>query len=811
MDNRAVATAAAAQVPAVQAWRGKAVLRWPLTADATAAIGLLGASLLFYYPLVFLGRALVDYDAFVYFYPQRVFMARSLLAGKIPLWDPDLFSGAPFLANPQTAVLYPPSWLFLIGPPYTIYTVQLVLHAFLAAFFTYLLARHAFGTIPMAAAVGGLAYAFGGFAVGQAGHLNQISAAAWLPAVLLAYHRFVVTRQPHWLGLGAIALALQLLAGHPQETYMTLIVLGLFGVFTAPWSNLPRLVLSGVGGAGLCLLGGLLSAAQLLPTLELAPLSIRGAGVNWNDAVAGSLPSYLAVRALLPPYWIRVPYTEYLGYVAVTAVALALLAVVTGRFRRVLFGAIVSAIGLFLALGENTDVYAWAFSVIPGFDTFRVPARWLLLWAFGAALLAALGADWIGRGSRIRARSHWFWLRAAVLFAIVYVALKWQVDNGEAFATRRSPIIFATITLATLAIAALPYVGRRGLAVSLLVLMTGAEQWAAAETSPARQAPPPAFTQGESVDWLRAHGATEQDRLLSMARPEYVPGIENALRTELSSLPSHTVDLVLAAQKWNDTLTPNVPMQYGLSTADGYDGGVLPLLRWLHLSGLVVQSPRPDGVLLTRLDAVPSDRTLDLLGVRYVITNGDGTASAGLQMVDFGDLRLFVRPEPVPLSLVILGVTPASDENAALSRMAASDFDPNREVVIEGAGVTPVTPSDAGTAVTPDMVTAERWHASVSLAQPGYLLQREAWYPGWRARVDGVNTPLVRADSVFRAVPLSAGTHDVEIYFDSSSFKRGALLTGAGVVVIIVLFAWRPIIRTRVQSLRRTSPHTSAN
>ena len=84
-------------------------------------------------------------------------------------------------------MLYPPSWLFLLGPVQAVYTAQLVLHAFLAAFFTYLLARRAFGLLPLAAAVAGLAYAFGGFAVGQVGHLNQISAAAWLPAVLLAY------------------------------------------------------------------------------------------------------------------------------------------------------------------------------------------------------------------------------------------------------------------------------------------------------------------------------------------------------------------------------------------------------------------------------------------------------------------------------------------------------------------------------------------------------------------------------------------------------------------------------------------------
>ncbi|HTD79781.1 MAG TPA: hypothetical protein VK898_19250, partial [Chloroflexota bacterium] len=235
MDRLAATATAATPRVRVEGWRRILPIGWSVSPDASAAAGLLAASLVFYYPLVFLGRALVDYDAFVYFYPQRVFLARSLLAGRIPLWDPYLFGGAPFLANPQTAVLYPPSWLFVLGPVQAVYAAQLVLHAFLASFFTYLLARHAFGVLPLAAAVGGLAFAFGGFAVGQVGHLNQISAAAWLPAVLLAYDRFVTMRRVYWLALGALALAMQLLAGHPQETYMTLIVLGIFAAVRAPW------------------------------------------------------------------------------------------------------------------------------------------------------------------------------------------------------------------------------------------------------------------------------------------------------------------------------------------------------------------------------------------------------------------------------------------------------------------------------------------------------------------------------------------------------------------------------------------------
>jgi len=605
------------------------------------------------------------------------------------------------------------------------------------------------------------------------------------------------------VALGALALALQLLAGHPQETYMTLIVLGIFGAVRAPWRRPRELAWCAVGGAGLCLLGAGLAAAQLLPTLELAPLSIRGEGVNWPDAVAGSLPPYLSVRALLPPYWVPVPSTEYLGYVGVTPIVLGLLAVLLGRGRPVLFGVLITFLGLFLALGENTGLYGLVFSVVPGFDTFRVPARWLLLWQFGAAILAALGADWLGRGASVYLRRPQVLARAVAVAGLLMVALAWQQNNGEPYAQRRTPFVFAGIAAVTLALGALPHLGRPILALGLLASLTGAELWAAADASPARQAPPPAFTPGETVDWLRAHGVTDQERLLSLARPEYVPAAENAVRAELSGLPESVVESVLVAQKWNDTLTPNLALEYGLNTADGYDGGVLPLLRWVNVSRLLVPSPRPDGVLLTRLEALPSDQLLDLLGVRYLIANAETPGRPGMQLVDFGDLRLFARPNPVPRSLVVFSSSPAESDAAALARMRRSDFDSNREVVVgpQSPLMNPQSTPALPVAVQPDAVGAERWHARISLAQPGYLLQREAWYPGWRARVDGVDTPVVRADVLFRAVPLGAGDHDVEIYFDPATFTRGALLSLVGLCITGVLLGWRwlPTMRRRGQ------------
>jgi uncharacterized membrane protein YfhO len=84
------------------------------------------------------------------------------------------------------------------------------------------------------------------------------------------------------------------------------------------------------------------------------------------------------------------------------------------------------------------------------------------------------------------------------------------------------------------------------------------------------------------------------------------------------------------------------------------------------------------------------------------------------------------------------------------------------------------------------------------MPEPGILLQREAWYPGWRARVDGSDVPVLRADVLYRAVALGAGEHDVELYFESTSFQRGLLVTLGGLMIVALLLA-APIIRTRVR------------
>src|SRR5205823_12309902 len=133
-------------------------------------------------------QVMVGYDLLTYFYPYRDFLNASLAAGHLPLWNPSLFLGVPFLANIQTGVFYPPNWLTVGLPAPQAVNVSILGHVPLAGFFLYLLLRLAWRMAWPAALAGGLVFAFSGFLSQQVGHINQLDTAAWLPLLALLLH-----------------------------------------------------------------------------------------------------------------------------------------------------------------------------------------------------------------------------------------------------------------------------------------------------------------------------------------------------------------------------------------------------------------------------------------------------------------------------------------------------------------------------------------------------------------------------------------------------------------------------------------------
>src|SRR4051812_7731993 len=201
--------------------------------DGAGALALLLLVVAFNPGLALQGQVLGGYDAFVYFYPLRSYIAEKLGQGRLPLWNPYLFAGTPYFANPQTSVLYPGTWLFAVLDTPHAYAVNFLVHLWIVGLGFYAFARLSLGLGRVAGVLGAAAFAFSGFMNGQAGHINQFSAVAWLPALALAAD--AATRRSRLLpiiGL-VVGLTLQIVAGHPQQVYMTAVMLGLVVVWRA--------------------------------------------------------------------------------------------------------------------------------------------------------------------------------------------------------------------------------------------------------------------------------------------------------------------------------------------------------------------------------------------------------------------------------------------------------------------------------------------------------------------------------------------------------------------------------------------------
>jgi hypothetical protein len=406
-------------------------------ADAGAIVLLCLLSVVFYRHIALSNRILSGGDAFTYFYPYRAYAAETIRGGSVPLWNPYLFLGVPFLANPQAAVFYPLNLAlcWLSAPKLLAWSI--VLHTALAAAFAYLYARHTLRLSPLPALLGASAFAFGGFLSGQAEHINQLNVSAWFPLLLLLWD-LRQRQRARWLallGLGA-TVGLGLLAGHTQASYISLLGLGVYALLPALpplWSPV-RWVLSrkrqpgprplrGVLWAAIapalqillelglvCLVGLALAAVQIVPTLELARLSIRSGGLEYRQAVAFSLKPLprLLRYTFLPPWGADLAavfggsyFTEYLAYVLAAVWCVGGLVPVVKRWpnslHEITFQApsikllLLGGLGIFMALGLYNPLYWVLYRVVPGFALFRVPARWLFLYALSAAMLA--GAD----------------------------------------------------------------------------------------------------------------------------------------------------------------------------------------------------------------------------------------------------------------------------------------------------------------------------------------------------------------------------------------------------------------------------------
>jgi hypothetical protein len=700
------------------------------------------------------------------------FGVSSIWQGRLPLWNPYLSSGLPFISNPQPALFYPPTWLALLVPVSKALGLIVILHLWLAGAGLYAWLRSE-GTSQAGALVGGTIFAFSGyfFVRVQAGHLGVITTNTWLPFALWAFRRATARRSWKLAILGGVPVGLSILAGHTASFLYVALGLVAYAAFRA-WERWRedrtlRATLLPVLQAGMMLATGVaLAAAQVLPLAELVMNSVRQ-GSSYDFAARFSWPPGHLLTLLVPDffgeptrtgYWGDGVYDEYILYVGILPLLLALLGLrLRHRLKPFLFALGLGA--LLLAFGEYGALHRLFYRFVPLFQSARAPARAGFLFTLAAAALAGLMMTTLQSSDRDERKLLLSPLRRSLVLTVGGITTVLVVAGFAAFAWGRE---------SDPAAGRLYHLANRMAMFLILFLMSvgllGAWRRAALSRLPL---------------WLLTLGLVVLD-LWTFGGGALQP--QDLQESGYWRIVSQAVDDAQATRvlPWGlNDFEHNGGMPFGIRSVFGYDPLVLQRYEEFITS-------LPD----------PRARTYDLLNAGYLVTTApqefEGPDAPQLVLEESG-VWVYERPGALPRAWVV-GQVEMLDDQAILARIHEPDFDPRAVALVES----PVVCASDGAGEVESLRDEEnRIRARVS-GGGGLLVLSEMHYPGWRAEVDGSPTPLVRADYVLRAVCVPPGEHHVVLIYDPPLLKVGLAVTLLTLVGLSAIVIW--------QGIRRPSP-----
>lgn len=757
----------------------------PALREKLIASGLLAAVLSLAYAPMFLGRIVYLRDLGRWAWPARAFVRDAVMSGQAPVWNPDQGLGFSVPADPLYGLFYPPNLVLLVCPLSAGLTWFWFMHLLFGAVGLATLARR-FRASPIGASVGGVAWALSGFTTSEWTSGLRMPASAWIPwcAVgFIAMLRAVDDRErPLARGVAAAAapVAFALLFG---EVFFAIMAVG-FGLTAALvwWTAVsdeaapPRQVGRAVAVTSLALaLGAGLGAASWLPATRAAAITERGHAFPRELAEAWSLEPVrlpeLVADVRMVTMFERDPTAvlEVLGgaplafglYLGGSVLALGVAAL--GRRRHVSWAlAGMSLVSFLLALGRYTPLHGIIRVLVPPLAFMRSPVKYLTLTVMSLALLASLGATRVGEDKRPR------WPRTAVLCALLLLLAAASRAAPRVFADElRSGAIHSAIGASAVLGAQLLAPCRQRLAAPALLaaigLDLGTAAWPLHRFGPAAilsEPPPMALA-------IRADAA-------SRGLPVH-PRLYRGSRVQSSILRFRDPAVQLPAVTLND----NTAGPFGIANVPGYDSAISPTFTRLVAEG------RHSNVALMRLLAID----YALLSVNDPTAAETRTGFTPL-LDPLPGARLY-RVDNVLPRVYLAGAAVVLDDEAARTTLFQPDVVGGGQVVLApGDGAAPLSgpPERAGECRMEDFRT-DRVVVTCAATRPAIAVIVEQHDPGWRATVDGAPAPLLRANTVLRAVALSPGAHRVVLEFHPPGLAGGLALSGAALVAFIACLA----------------------
>ncbi|MBU1753402.1 YfhO family protein [bacterium] len=736
-------------------------------------------------------------------FPTRGFLGRCLQYGMWPLWTPDVYCGFPVFAEGEMGGLYPLSLLlFGLFPDWIAYNYLIILNFMLSGIFFFAYAR-TIGLNKFSSFIGAIAFTFCGFFVTHLKHANLITASCWLPLLFLFVEKLLSDKRLIWAIFGGLVFACQILAGHFQMAYYSMLGAGFYLLFricsmvytkyhirpeampkkkkrqpVAQSSRLKTNLVSKdacttirdngilnslIGFALIGIIGVGLAAVQILPTYEFTGLATRAGGLSFQDAAAWPYPIENLITLIFPYYYgdpAQATYQrdiggqmtlfwENCGYVGILPLFLGIFGFCVYCTRNTfvrLFG-LMAALSLLLTLGKYTPLFELLWNYMPGLKFFRFPNRFLLLFDFSILILSGFGITFLME------RIKTFRVKRVIQGGICILVILDLFNFGMGHNPTISP-----------------------------------KTWLA---SP------------ESVKFLKEDKSTY--RIYSFGCDESWSMVHAMSKGWKGNLRLYTAH--------RGVLQPNSNMDYGIQSSDGYPAFAPKRLVTIHgfyrnMDNISLYKHSMDDPLGFAAPKPQFTKLLGIQNVKYITTFWELKSPDLIEVHqtrfkgDMPPLRIYENKVVIPRLLCVPEAEVIPDEAAIINRLTATDFDPYATVILEKTpkfGISTVEKTLHQNKAQIIDYNPLRVTIQAMMNGNGFLVLGDTWYPGWKAFVDGKETEIYRANLIFRAIALTKGEHKVEFVYTPASFNLGCWISGICLALVVLsLTGWTAILGKRL-------------
>lgn len=764
-------------------------------------LALLALCLFAAFPEVVLGSHTFYYRDFGHFAsPLAHYHRECFWRGEIPLWNPYNSCGLPHLAQWNTMCLYPGALIYLLGPmPWALGWFSLA-HLLLAGAGAYRLAHHWTGN-RFAASVAGLAFAFNGFTLHAVMWPNNVAALAWAPWLWLLIER-ACREGGRTILLAALVGAMQMLAGAPEVILFTWAIaaaLLLADGLKRKTENISQIPLTHyvLRFTSIALLITLLSAAQLLPFLDLLRHSHRGTGFDdnlyamplWGWAnffvpLFRMTPDKLGVFTHLDQQWTS-SYYPGLG-----VLALAALAVWRRREPRVWLLALIAALGVWLAMGQKAFLLDWLKTLCPPLGFIRFPIKYVLLPLMVLPYLAALALA--ERRSPSRQLSS--------------LAPTGGEDRGEGEAgTSPTAQTASPFSLRDLAVIAVVF----GLCIYFLGLHNF---WGHLHT-----------LDPDSTDSTLAEAFSAWRQLWFLGILFTALFFVSRAVSQTARIASRAVFLTVLAFN----ILTHAPRQNPTVITQAYESGVAKFSTTMprlgegramvsrEMEGFMAHAHNPDALNYcigahralfanwNLLDGVPkvngffSQFPRELSDTWWLLYGHDRPFPErfadflGITRISSSDVLFTWAHRTNTLPLVTAGAEPIfTDAASTLRELAGAGYDP-RGTVFLPKELSSVAIATNASAITRATVLSTRWDREslsieVEANAPVWVVIAQTYYHPWKAFEGDRELPIRRANHAFQAIEITEGRHVIQLRYVDYAFRLGVALSLAALAGVII-------------------------